>query len=69
MKTKVRVNVVQAKDCFDPADYVSVHKDWLAHLEAEIRHLGEIADVCTFHTLKTVCVGCRCNRQPDKPSD
>lgn len=25
--------VVQAKDCYDPTDYVMVHKDYLANLQ------------------------------------
>jgi hypothetical protein len=31
-------------------------------LEAEVAHLGVMGDVCTYHTLKKVCEGCRCKR-------
>lgn len=34
----------------------------IAELEAEVRQLGIIADVCTYDTLKKVCFGCRCKR-------
>lgn len=68
MKAKPRIDIVQAKDCYDPADYVLVHKDRLAELEAEIRQLGEMGDVCTYSTLKTICSGCRCGKQPNTPS-
>jgi hypothetical protein len=39
----------------------------VADLEAEIRQLGEIGDVCTYSTLKTICTGRRCKRRP--PAD
>lgn len=68
MKAKVRANVVQAKDCYDPADYVLVHKDRLAALKVEIRQLGEMGNVCTYSTLKTICSGCRCGKQQATPS-
>ena len=40
-------------------------KDALATIEAlksEIRDLGDLADVCTFPTLREICKGCRCGR-------
>jgi hypothetical protein len=33
-KTNDRGNTVQAKDCFAPADYVMVHKDYMKRAEA-----------------------------------
>ena len=30
-----RIDTVQTRDCYDPADFVTVHKDYLARLKRE----------------------------------
>lgn len=43
-KTKPNPLTVQAKDCYDPADYVVIHKDYYAKLTQALRDAVEQAE-------------------------
>jgi hypothetical protein len=50
--------------------WASTHKDRgellrrVSELEDEVKHLGQIGNVCTYPTLRQVCFGCLCDRKP-----
>lgn len=60
-KTGIRLSdlTVKAEDCYDPADYVLVHKDYLEGLRSAIREAHKrINDEWGGDTSTCVCIYC-----------